>query len=185
MTGPIGKIDQVMPSFIAPGRRINIYVTLHANYPGAWPPKGFSARIKADLGGFSGKNDFWSLSDDIVRERALITLSGVMPNRPITGYVILEGARHTSPWTHEWIMLDTWEVTIGLPKAMETVQPVPAPIKKEPYVYYPDEDASDLMDFFDPLAGGTEEEQREKTSTMVWVGLGVVAVVGVALVVRR
>lgn len=177
MTGPIGEIVQVMPSFIAPGQRIEIYVTLNANYPGAWPPKGFSARVKAELGGFSGKNDFWSLSDDIVRERALITLSGVMPNRPLTGYVILEGARHTSPWTHEWIVLDTRKITIGLPKTMETIQPVPSPAK----------DYGDLFDYdaVRRATGVSEREAEKNKSDMLWIGLGVVAVVGVALVVRR
>lgn len=178
-----GKIVTVVPSVIAPGQSLNIYVSYEAYFEGVW---GFwGTKLSASLDGFADSDTQSHFGPEGRRDDEKLML-GIMPNRSVSGYVTLSKNGKT---------LDSRYITIGLPETMPTVTPLPpaiiapAPaVPDEPKWYevwkQPVEPSPSAEPFPEPvpLVAPPVEVRKE---TWLWVGLAVVAVIGVVFVMRK
>jgi hypothetical protein len=161
-----GSILNWTPGKLSPGQPINIYVDLSLhNNTGATDIEG---RIEADFGsGYSGANNLTSLGDHMTRNGALVQCGSVMPNRPLTGTLTLKTKRWSSWVSGSWEVVDTANITIDLPSTLPSVTPIGVVSPTTPTT----------GDIATPATAGSWFSKYG-----LWVGLGVVAVVILALV---
>jgi len=167
-----GEIIQVRTTPTPPGKQIQLRVDFSAFCPGA-KFYGWNTKLSARLNGFSAGDKQYHIWEKGDRLDELLTLSGIMPPRPISGYVTLEGR---TVW-EDWQQLDSVFVAVELPATLPVVTPKPAPVTPSPAPVTPSPAPISPVKIKEPPV--------VPTPTWVWVAVGVAVVAMLAIVLQK